>query len=221
MRKIFYYFVLFSLLQPFSIVAQSSAAKVLKEEQGKFFHQLNYISLDSAIVHQLSLSVKIEVDSIYSFIISDNALPAAEKEKAILSLGYFMNELGKNMKQQRSEIYDMLAAVQSYKSILKSLLYKRSFANVLVEMPPRRTQVLAATFSQYKEHSLLDDMAVYKRMASSPEFILSFLENKPGFRYADSLLLIAAVNAPSKIVLYLNQRKTDLEGKIRNTKNLY
>ena len=209
------------MLQPFSIVAQSSAAKVLKEEQGKFFHQLNYISLDSAIVHQLSLSVKIEVDSIYSFIISDNALPAAEKEKAILSLGYFMNELGKNMKQQRSEIYDMLAAVQSYKSILKSLLYKRSFANVLVEMPPRRTQVLAATFSQYKEHSLLDDMAVYKRMASSPEFILSFLENKPGFRYADSLLLIAAVNAPSKIVLYLNQGNPALVDKIRNTKNIY
>ena len=221
MSKSFYFFLLFSLLQPFSIVAQSSAVKVFKEEQGKFFHQLNYISIDSAIVRQLSNSVKREVDSIYSFIISDAALPAAEKEKAILSLGYFMNELGKNITQQRSEMYDIPGAVQSYKNILKALINRRSFANVLVDMPPRRTQVLAATFSQYKEHSLLDDMAIYKRMANSPEFILSYLESKPGFRYADSLLLIAAVNDPSKIVLYLNQRKTDLEDKIRNTRNIY
>ena len=95
MIKSFYFLVLFSLLQPFSIVAQSSAIKVFKEEQGKFFHQLNYISIDSAIVRQLSSTVKRDVDSIYSFIVSDAALAAAAKEKAILSLGYFMNELGK------------------------------------------------------------------------------------------------------------------------------
>jgi hypothetical protein len=58
MRKAFYFFVLLSLLQPFSIGAQSSAEKVLKEEQGKFFHQLNYISIDSAIIHQLSRTAK-------------------------------------------------------------------------------------------------------------------------------------------------------------------
>ena len=221
MRKIFYFFVLLLLLRPFPIVAQSSAEKVLKVEQGKFFHQLKYISLDSAIVQQLSRSVKIELDSIFSVIKSNTALPAAEKEKAILSLAYFMNELGKNIKQQRSEIYDILAAVQSYKSILKALLYQRSFTNVLAALPPRRTQVLAATFSQYKEHSLLDEMAIYKRMASSPEFILDFLENKPTFRYADSLLLITAVNDPLKIVLYASQRNTALAEKIRNTKNIY
>jgi hypothetical protein len=82
---------------------------------------------------------------------------------------------------------------------LKALLYRRSFENILVDMPPRRTQVLAATFSQYQEHSLLDDIAVYKRVASSPEFILSFLENNPGFHYADSFV-IDAVNNASKIV---------------------
>jgi hypothetical protein len=221
MRKVFYFFGLLSLLQPFSIVAQSSAEKVLMEEQGKFFHQLNHISVDSAIIHQLSRSVKLQVDSI-SIIISDIPfLTAGEREKAIRSLGYFMNELRKNITQKRTEVYDIPGAVQSYKSILRALLYRRSFANELTDLPPLRTQVLAATFSQYKEHSLLDDMAVYKRMASSPEFILSFLENKPGFRYADSLLLIAAVNDPSKIALYLNQGNPTLTDKIRNAKNIY
>ncbi len=208
-------------MQPFLVVAQTSAAKVLKEEEGKFFRQLDRISIDTAFVHQLSRSVKLEVDSIYTFIITNAALPGAEKEKAILSLGYFMNELTKNITRQRSEMYDVHSAVQSYKNILKALLYNRSFADVLIPAGQSRSQVLSAAFSQYKEYPLLDDIAVYKRVASLPEYILSFLENKPNFRYADSLLVIAAVNDPSKIVLYLNQGKKPLQDNIRNTKNIY
>lgn len=208
-------------MQPFLVVAQTSAAKVLKEEEGKFFRQLDRISIDTAFVHQLSRSVKLEVDSIYTFIITNAALPGAEKEKAILSLGYFMNELTKNITRQRSEMYDVHSAVQSYKNILKALLYNRSFADVLIPAGQSRSQLLSAAFSQYKEYPLLDDIAVYKRVASLPEYILSFLENKPNFRYADSLLVIAAVNDPSKIVLYLNQGKQPLQDNIRNTKNIY
>ena len=173
MRKIFYFFVLLLLVQPILVVAQSSATKVLKEEQGKFFRELNRISIDTAIVHQLSNSVKLEVDSIYTFI-TNATIPTAEKEKAILSLGYFMNELAKNITRQRSEMYDIPGALQSYKNILKALLYNRSFADVLVPAGQNRSQVLSTAFSQYKEYPLLDDIAVYKRVASSPEFILAF-----------------------------------------------
>ena len=221
MIKPFYFLIMISLLQPLTIVAQSSATKVFREEEGKFFHQLNSVSMDSAIVRQLLKSVKLEIDSVYTFIASNATLPAHDKEKAILSLGYFLNELGKNIIQQRSEMYDVLNAVQSYQDILKILLYNGSFENVLVNLPSRRTQVLATTFAQYKEHSLLDDAAVYKRMASSPGFILSFLENKPWFRYADSLLMIAAVNEPQKVVSYLKDGKQGLTEKIRNTNNIY
>ena len=221
MRKAFYFFVLFLLLQPFSIVAQSSATKVLKEEQGRFFHQLNYISIDSVIVQQLSRSIELQVDSIYSFVMANGALSPAEKEKAILSLAYFMNELGKNISQERSEMYDIPGALQSYKSILKALLYHEPFTDVLIPVGQRRSQVLASAFSQYKEFPLLDDIAVYKRMAASPEFIPGFLENKPGFRFADSLLLNSAVNDPLKLAVYINQGRPGLQESVRNTKNLY
>ena len=221
MIKTFSFFVLLLLVQPILGVAQSSATKVLKEEQGKFFRELNRISIDSAIINQLSRSVKLQVDSIPIMISAVPFLTAGEREKAIRSLGYFMNEIGKNVAQKRTEIYDIPGAVQSYKNILKALLYRQSIANVLIDMPPRRSQVLAATFSQYQEHSLLDDMAVYKRVVSSPEFILGFLENNPGFRYADSLLVTAAVNDPSKIVSHLNYGKQPLKDNIRNTKNIY
>ena len=223
MRKlVFSLFALFLLLQPFSIVAQTSAAKVLKEEEGKFFHQLNYFSIDSAIVKQLSRSIKLEIDSIYSSVISDVPfLTAAEKEKAIRSLGYFMNELGKNIAQQRSDMYDIPGTLDTYKKILKALLYHRSFDDLLIPVGQRQGQVLAAAFSQYKESPLLDDIAVYKRVASSPEFILSFLENRPGFRFTDSLLVSAAINDPFKLAGYLNQGKPALQNSIRSIKNIY
>src|SRR4030095_12991174 len=164
MRNFLYFFALFLLLQPLSIVAQSSATKFLKEEQEKFFHQLDHISIDSAIVQKLSLSVRLEINNIYLFIISEAAVTAAEKEKAIRSLAYFINGLGKNIAQQRSEMYDIPGALESYYRILKGLLYHRSFADALIPMGQRRSQVVAAAFAQYKEYPLLDDIAVYKRV---------------------------------------------------------
>jgi hypothetical protein len=222
MRKIvFILSVLLLLLRPVFVVAQSSATKVLKEEQENFFHQLDYISIDSAIVHKLSLSARLEINSIYIFIISEAAVTAAEREKAILSLAYFINELGKNITQQRAEMYDIPGALGSYKSILKALLYHKPFVDLLIPLTPQRSKVLTTAFSQYKEYPLLDDIATYKRMSASPEFILRFLENKPGFRFADSLLLNAAVNDPLKLIVYLKQGKPGLQENIRNTKNIY
>jgi hypothetical protein len=88
-------------------------------------------------------------------------------------------------------------------------------------MGTQRSELMAAAFSQYKEYSLLDDVAVYKRVASSPEYILQFLEKKPGYRYADSLLLDAAADDPLRIVAYLKRQGTGLQDNIRNSRNIY
>jgi hypothetical protein len=229
MRKlIIYIFVLLLLLRPFLLVAQPalpvsavSAVLLLKEEQDKLFRQLNYLSVDSVIVYELSGFIKSETDSIYSFIISDNGLPIPEKEKAFRSLCYFMQELGKNIAQQQSEMYDIPDALESYNRILMALLYHKPFADVLKPLGRRRCQMLASAFSQYKEYFLLNDIAVYKSVASSPEVILRFLENKPGFQFTDSLLLDAAAYNPLKIIYYLNDVDAGLQDNIRNTKNIY
>jgi hypothetical protein len=148
-------------------------------------------------------------------------LSAAEEEKAVRSLVYFIKELSMSMEQQRFEMYDIPAALQSYKSILTALLYHKPFAQILTPLEPRCSQLLTASFNQYEEYALLDDISVYKRVASSPEFIFQFLENKPGFRFADSLLLNAAAYDPLKLVFYLNENKPGVQDKIRNNKNIY
>jgi len=118
-------------------------------------------------------------------------------------------------------MYDIPDAVQSYKNVLKALLQNTSFAEAMTTVAPKRSNLISAAFSQYDEHEVLDDIAVYKRLAASPDFILQFLENKPGFRYTDSLLLIAAANDPNKIVVYLNRSKGDLRNRIAASNNIY
>lgn len=223
MGKIYSYFFVLLLLQPFFPAAQSAVPvnRILKEEKAGLLRQLNSISTDSAVVYGLPRLISSEADNIYSFIMSGVALSAVEKEKAIRSLGYFMKELSKNMAKQKAELYDVPAAFQSYKHLLKALLYHKPVADVLAPLGAGHSQLLASTFSQYTEYALLDDIAVYKRMAASPDFILKFLENKPGFRFADSLLITAAAHDPLKIVVYLNHGKKGLQDNIRNTKNKY
>jgi hypothetical protein len=68
---------------------------------------------------------------------------------------------------------------------------------------------------------LLDDAAVYKRMSSSPEFIFRFLQNKPEFRYADSLIFIAAAYNPLKFAADLSKSNPNLQERIRTIKNIH
>src|SRR6266498_5411964 len=103
MRKpIFYLFALFFLLWSFPGIAQSDKpADALKEEQEKLIRQLHHTSIDSAIVYGLSRFINSKIDSIRVFILFNDALPAAEKEKATRSLVYFINELNENISQQK------------------------------------------------------------------------------------------------------------------------
>jgi hypothetical protein len=118
-------------------------------------------------------------------------------------------------------MYDIPDAVQAYKNVLKALMQNTSLADAMTTIAPSRSSLISAAFSQYEEHSVLDDIAVYKRVAASPEFIFQFLENKPEFRYADSLLLIAAANDPKKIIKYLSRGKKEIREKILSSKNIY
>jgi hypothetical protein len=222
-KMIFYLFCLLLLSVPSKATAQSDtfAIKIFKEGQAKFLQNLKGISKDSAIVLPLARFFESEVNKIYNTLLSDAALPVPEKEKAIRSLVYFINELGRNIKERQFDMYDIPGALESYKKLLAALIKHQPLKEIVSQAGPYRTQVLATTFSQYQEHALLDDIAVYKRVAASPEFILQFLENKPGFAYTDSLLLIAAAHDPVKLIAYLNNGKAGIQSKIFNSNNIY
>ncbi|MGE5107888.1 MAG: hypothetical protein ACM3H8_10110, partial [Sphingobacteriales bacterium] len=197
------------------------ATELLKEERGSFLKDINNLSIDSDIVSKLSGFIKSEVDSIHLFIMADTMLPDTEKVKAIKSLVYFIKELNTNLSLQKFEVYDIPDALESYQLLLRALIYHTSFVNVLEPLGPRRSQLLAAAFWQYNECGLLEDIAVYKRVASSPDYILQFLERYPWFRFADSLLFVAAAHDPLNVASYLLRNRSDLEDNIRYKKNIY
>ncbi|MES1217564.1 MAG: hypothetical protein ABUT20_18790, partial [Bacteroidota bacterium] len=223
MRNIgLYFFVLYLLLQTTLIVAQpDKSVAILKEEQANLIKQLHHSSIDSAIVSRLSGLIDLKMDSISVFISFNNALPIDEKEKATRSLLYFTKELRDNISKQKLNIYEIPAAFESYKTILSALLYHKPFDDALAKAGIRYSQLLTEAFSQYKEYSLLNDVAVYNRMSSSPEFILRFLQSKTGFRYADSLILIAAAHDPLRFAADLNKSDLNLQNNIRKLKNIY
>jgi hypothetical protein len=199
----------------------SSTDNMFEKEQQRFIRNLKAVSADSFIVYPLARYFESEVNTIHSSIISDAALSFEQKEKAVRSLVYFMSALGNNIAQQKTDMYDIPGALRSYKSVLAALIYQKPVAQAMVAVEPRRSQLLATTFSQYKEHVLLDDITVYKRIAASPEFIIQFLESKPEFRFADSLLYQAVVYNPTKFISYLNKNDGPVQQKIRNSKNTY
>ena len=223
MRKIvFYFFSLLLLLRTAFAFAQSDkSGDVLKEERENLTNQLHHTSIDSTIVYGLSRFINLKMDSISVFILFNNALSTEEKEKATRSLVYFIKELRENISKQKFNIYEIPGAFESYKTILSALLYHKSLDDVLMLLGDRRSQLLTQAFSQYKEYPLLDEVAVYNRMSSSPEFILRFLQSKVGFRYADSLVLIAAAHDPLKFAADLSKSDLNLQHNIGKMKNIY
>lgn len=222
-RPVFYLLPVVFLLQSIAAPAQrnTSAEKVLKEEQKKFLKHLQSVSIDSAIIYPLSRSLDAELKSIHKYILTAGALTTLERQKAVQSLIYFIVELDKNIVSQHLEVYDLPATFRSYKNILQAVMYNKPTTDFLIASGPRRSQVLAAAFKEYRQSPIMEDVAVYKRVASSPEYILPFLESKPGYRYTDSLLYAAAVYNPVKFISYLNRPSNSLQQKIRNTNNIY
>ena len=182
MGKIIFYFVFIFLLQPISTVAQlntlSATKTLLKDEKNRFFGELSKSQLDPKITSRLKHFAVFEIDSIQEAITSDN-INEVEKEKAIRSLFSFLKVLSNNIYQPKLEMYDIPGTIEAYKNILRSLLHHKSINDQLSKISPWTSQSLAKTFSQYSEYNLLEDVAVYKRVSSSPEYILQFLESNP------------------------------------------
>lgn len=197
------------------------ASKLLQEEREIFLDYINFIPIDSHIVYRLTVFIESEVDSIQEEIHRDSALSVSEKTRALNSMTYFLKELSANLALQKFEVYDIPSALESYKQMLEAVIHQRPYEQLLAPLGPRRCLLLAAAFWQYPDYKYLHDVATYKRMAESPIHILRFLEGSPGFRFADSLLLVAAAQEPYQFVAYLQENPSGLSDSIRGISNIY
>lgn len=216
--------LLFSL-KPLQLISQSVTTDVvstqLNEERDHFMQHLRYITIDPQIVLRLTTFVETEADSMHQSLLQDTFLPDMEKIKAIQSLVYFIRELSEKMYLQKAEVYELPLALHSYQQLLQLQLHQQPFIELLKPLSSTVTQFLAAAFWHYPQSDLLNDVAVYKRVSSAPDYILQFLESQPGFRFADSLVVTAAAHDPVKLITYLQKPPSVLQEKIRRNPNMY
>ena len=212
-------------LRPVTLAAQADtpvmAAKLLQEEQDIFLDYIGFIPIDSNIAYRLSVFIESEVDSIRNEINREAALTEPEKTRALNSMTYFIKELSANLALQKFEIYDIPGVLESYKQLLGAIIHGRPYRDMLKKPGPRPCLLLASAFWQYPDYNYLSDVATYKRMSESPAHILQFLEGRPGFRFSDSLVLVAAACEPYKLVAYLDMHPTGLSDSIRKIDNIY
>jgi hypothetical protein len=221
-KIIFYVIIIVSCGCPSELFSQPNTlpGNSVETVRNNFIKNLKRLSADSAIIPSLANYFESEINSLENYISHSN-LSTLEKDKAKRSLVYFMKELNSNLTRRTLDVYDIPGAIHAYQSVLKAVLMNQPVKPVLQMVGPNRSQLMASTFSQYQQYALLADIAVYKRVSSSPEFILQFLEDKPAFRFSDSLLLDAAVYDPLKIAYYLNRPQTGVQDKIRKNGNIY
>lgn len=203
-------------------MAQSLPAlfRSAKQEKQLFLRNLRAASGDSSLLQPLARHVETAVDRIQASIRGDETLSQLEKEKAARSLTFLIRELNRTLALRQLDIYDVPATIESYHRVLRAILLERPLLQLMKPLGERRSQLVAAAFTQYREHELLDDIVVFKRMANSPDFILNFLEGRPGFRFADSLLLEAAAYDPEKLTAYL-RRSGLIQERVRTANNPY
>ncbi len=219
---IFRLLILCSLLFPtWADAAPSDPDNPVKDEQEIFLRRLRAIKADPEMLVKITGYFESSINSLYSDLQSRKKMNQIEKEKAIRTLIYFMKEAGTRLTRSVIDLYALPQTMDGYKQVLMDILLKRPLFPSLQPMNTVQTELLKNVFSQYKESSIIEELATYKRVATTPQYILQFVENHPDFRYADSLLILLAANEPMKMAYYLRGNSGRLSSRIINSSDPY
>lgn len=177
------------------------------------------LSSDKNVIVPVMRNTDTELGNIQEFIRTYKKLNRIEKEKANKSLYYFINDLNKQVEQKKIHAFELTDVIKSFHLLLSAILHRKPVLPVLRPINKKFTGLLASSLTQYKEYAIIEDVATYNRVSSTPEFILRFLETKPNFRFADSLLLDAIKNDPVSVLYYLRKEGSPLKQRFLNVQD--
>ncbi len=202
-------------------VTHSVSIEQLKEEQSKLVSEIGYAVIDSAVAKRLLRFAELEVDSLSRAVLREDVLTDGDKAKGVQSLYFFIRKLRESLFFEEYEMYDIPGLLDAYMGLLDAFLFRKPYYAFLKNQEAWSSQLLAASFSQYKEYAELQDIVVLNQVAASPSTILQYLEAHPGFRFEDSLLLLAAAHYPMKLISHLLQQRPGIRQHILRNRNIY
>jgi hypothetical protein len=225
-------FLILLLCSVFSIpgIAQSStndikgARQMVDEEQNVFRDYLTTAALNSNIKKSLQRFAINDVNSLQNNLQYLATAARDRRVKGTRSLAYFMKELKQQLGDNKINQLDIPEIIKRYKQTLNDVLNKRGSEVIdrnLKNLNWRSCQLLANTFWEFEEKKQMTDLSAYKRVVETPAYIFSFLENKPGFSYTDSVVSFMATNYPEQLLSYVQKNNNAITNSIRNNKNVY
>jgi hypothetical protein len=201
-----------------------TAQKMADEAQITFRVFLEKLSLDPNIKLQLLSFCTKETDALQTNVSHMATAPVAKRAKGVRSISFFMKEMQRQLEDKKFNQYKIPEILKKYKQVLTALLSRRpseSLEKNFKGIGWRSSQLLANTFWQFDEKDQMNDISNYKRMVKTPDYIFSYLESKPDFRYTDSLIVFMAKNEPQQLLSYLQQHNNSVTGSIKKVQDVY
>ncbi|MFZ9387993.1 MAG: hypothetical protein ACO25B_08935 [Chitinophagaceae bacterium] len=198
------------------------ASRQLMDERMSVYDYLRTVPIDSNIKNRIYTFLGSETDSITEAVMAIRGMRPKDRARALNTVTYFLKELSDNLTLQKFEIYDIPSSIDTYKAVLWAIIRGEPYLEYLRPIGRRRSALMAATFWQYPDYDYLNDMTTFKRMKRTPGSILPFLSAKPGFRFADSLLVVAGAEDPVKLIQYVARNpSSEVTNLLRNHENKY
>lgn len=222
----FFSLALFCLLS-LSLAAQpeiKAAQQLVDDEQKNFRDFLMMASIDENIKKELQKFCITDVNSIQNNIQHLATASKEKKVKGIRSLSFFMKELKLQLQDKKFNEFKISEIVKKYKQTLTALLGKQTIEPVEKNFKGigwRSSQLLANSFWEFDEAKIMSDISAYKRVVKTPDYIFSYLENKPGFYYADSLIIFMATHCPEQLLSYVQKNNNTVTSNIHKLENKY
>lgn len=220
------------ILLPFLTRAQSTTVtlnaydlktinKQIDNEQKDFSNFIKDLDFDSNIKSVAEKFVMKDVDELQDHIQQMKNNTFDEKLQGLKSLQYFINALKGDLSRKKFSVYKLPVTLKAFHQLLPLVMQNQAIYDYVDDLSWRSLQLLSNSFFQFPAGKYLDNLSSFYRVKSSPEFILSFLENNPNFTYKDSLLTIFASQFPFELLEYVKSHKNQLTENIQTSTDPY
>lgn len=189
------------------------------DEQKIFKSFIRQLDFDQNIKDAAEKFVLDDISSLKSEIQSSRELSHEEKWKAARSMQFFITSLKTELNRKKFSVYKIPTALKAYQELLPLVMSNQPVEPYVKDLNWRTLQLLSNSFWQFPAGKYLEDLTTYRRIKSSPQFILSFLESNPDFIYRDSLLASFSTQYPNELLNYLKTRQNKFTGHIRASQN--
>lgn len=198
----------------FSLHAQdgtnaNQALRKVNRSQKSFSRTLNKVAIDPTAKLVLSRFVHDEIDSLQNVVRGDQQLDARQKVLALNAQLYFLDNMALVINTPGFDPMMVRDTRSSFLELWQLFRTQKPTGEVMKKLDPAKAAMMAAVFKDYSKAGTLQDMATFKKYEASPDKIMDFLGNNPGFSFRDSLLFMSANQYPERFISFVSQTKDE------------